>query len=262
MEKQASWQEIYERNLAPAIFGPWSTKTLALAIPNEGDSVLDVACGTGVVTRLAAKYVGTRGHVVGLDANPGMVETARTLPAPHGISIAWKEGDALLLPFSDDTFHIVFCQGGLQFFPDRSTALQEMFRVLKPGGKVAIMVCQSIQYCPGFAIVVDNLANYVGRQMAVVLGVPFTLGDVEKLRSLIVNAGFQDIIIRPEVRMIRFPSPAAFVQSLITGSSIADQVDDTTLTSLIAEVSLELQPFVKNNELSFPMGGYLAVGHK
>ncbi|HEY4035374.1 MAG TPA: methyltransferase domain-containing protein [Ktedonobacteraceae bacterium] len=261
MTKAAQWQEIYEYGLVPAIFGPWSTKTVALAVPNEGDYVLDVACGTGVVTRLAAQYIGTHGNVIGLDLNPGMVEVARSLPVPTDTSIDWQVGDALMLPFPNATFHVVFCQGGLQFVPDRLTALREMHRVLRPEGRLALMVCQHIQYCPGFAILVDKLTSHVGWQAATLLRMPFSLGDMEELRSLMVKAGFQDVIIRPEVKMIRFPSPAKFVQSLITGSSIADQVDESTMAKLITEASLELQPFVKNDELSFPMGVHFAVAH-
>jgi ubiquinone/menaquinone biosynthesis C-methylase UbiE len=261
MTKTVQWQKIYEYGLVPAIFGPWSTKTVALAAPNEGDSVLDVACGTGVVTRLAAQYVGTRGRVIGLDLNPGMVEVARSLPVPLGASVDWEVGDAIRLLFPNATFHVVFCQGGLQFVPDRLAALCEMYRVLRPGGRLALMVCQHIQYCPGFAILVERLTSHVGWQAAALLRMPFSLGDMEELRSLMVNAGFQDVVIRPEVKMIRFPSPAKFIQSLITGSSLADQVDENTMAKLITEVSLELQPFVKNDGLSFPMGVYFAVAH-
>jgi ubiquinone/menaquinone biosynthesis C-methylase UbiE len=261
MTQLVQWQEIYEYGLVPAIFGPWSTKTLALAVPNEGDSVLDVACGTGVVTRLAAQYVGTRGKVIGLDLNPGMIEVARSLPVPAGTSVDWEVGDAIKLPFPNATFDIVFCQGGLQFVPDRLVALREMYRVLRPDGRLALMVCQDIRYCPGFAILVEKLTSHIGWQAATLLRMPFSLGDMEELRSLMVNAGFQDVIIRPEMKMIRFPSPAKFVESLITGSSIVDQVDEKTMATLIAEASLELQPFVKNDKLSFPMGVHFAVAH-
>lgn len=253
------WQEIYEHGLVPAICGPWSTETVALAVPSEGDSVLDVACGTGIVTRLAAQYVGTRGTVIGLDLNPGMVEVARSLPMSSGTSIDWIVGDALMLPFPNAMFHIVFCQGGLQFIPDRLTALREMYRVLRPGGRLALMVGQHIQYCPGFAIMIDKLTSYVGWQTAALLHIPFSLGDMEELHSLMVEAGFQDSIVRPAVKMIRFPSPAMFVESLINGTSLVGQIDDNTMAKLIAEVSLELQPFVKNDEFSFPMGVHLAV---
>jgi len=261
MSSQVQWQRVYEHSLVPAIFDPWSKKMVALAVPGEGESILDVACGTGVVTRLAAQYVGPHGKVIGLDINPGMVEVAHSLPAPPDTSIEWKVGDALMLPFPNAMFHLVYCQGGLQFVPDRLTALREMYRVLRPGGRLALMVPQAIEYCPGFAILVEKLADHIGWQAAALLRIPFTLGDGEELHSLLVDAGFQDVIICPEVKMIRFPSPATFVQALITGSSIASQVDDDTMAQFITEVSLQLQPFMRKGELSFPMGGHLAVTH-
>lgn len=259
MTTTGQWQETYEHGLVPAIFGPWSTETVALAVPSEGDSVLDIACGTGVVTRLVAQHVGPHGKVIGLDLNPGMIEVARSLSVSSGIAIDWIVGDALKLPFPHAMFHRVFCQGGLQFIPNRLTALREMYRVLKPGGRLALMVGQHIQYCPGFAIVVEKLTSCVGWQTAALLRIPFSLGDMEELRSLMVEAGFQDSIIRPAVKMIRFPSPATFVEFLINGTSLVGQIDESTKAKLVTEVSLELQPFVKNDEFSFPMGVHLAV---
>ena len=262
MTKTLQWQEVYEQSLVPAIFGPWSTNTVALAVPEEGESILDVACGTGVVARLAAQYVGTRGRVIGLDINPGMVEVARSLPAPPSGSIDWRVADALMLPFPNATFDIVFCQGGLQFVPSRLIALREMYRVLRSGGRLVLAVGQSMEYSPGFAILVDKLASCISQQAAALLSIPFSLGDGEELHTLIVDAGFQDVIIRPEVKMIHFPSPAKFVEDLITGSSMASQVGKITLAQLINEVSLELQPFVKKDGLSFPMGIHFAVAHR
>jgi ubiquinone/menaquinone biosynthesis C-methylase UbiE len=262
MTSHTSWQEIYEQHLVPAIFGPWSKRTVALANPEKGDSVLDVACGTGVVTRLVAQHVGTHGHVFGLDANAGMIEVARTYPVLTDISIDWQVGDALSLPFSSAMFHLVICQGGLQFFPDRLIALREMHRVLKTGGKVVLMVCQQLKYCPGFRVLIDRLASHVGWQIASVLRIPFTLGDAEECYELITDAGFQDVTIHPVVEMVHFTSPTEFVQSLITGSSIASQVDKAVIERLAAELSMEMQPFMKNGALSFPMGGYLATAYK
>jgi hypothetical protein len=82
------------------------------------------------------------------------------------------------------------------------------------------------------------------------------------LRSLLVQAGFQDVIIRPEVKMIHFPSPEKFVELLIGGSSLANQIDQSTLAKLTTEVSLELPPFVQKGELLFTMGVHFAVAHK
>jgi ubiquinone/menaquinone biosynthesis C-methylase UbiE len=132
MSLQEPWQlgdnaeEVYERYLVPAIFGPWAADLVALAAPQPGEHVLDVACGTGVVVRLVAPHVGPRGHVVGLDLHAGRLAVARALPPAPGAVVEWREGDALALPFAEAVFDLVCCQQGLQFFPDRRTALREM----------------------------------------------------------------------------------------------------------------------------------------
>ena len=122
--------ELYERYLVPAKFGPWAADLVALGAPKSGERVLDVACGTGVVTRLVVPHVGAKGKVVGLDLNAGRLEVARALSSISGITIEWREADVSALPFPDANFDLVTCQQGFQFFPDRLVALREMFRVL------------------------------------------------------------------------------------------------------------------------------------
>ena len=125
MSDQSQWQvagsapENYERALVPAVFGPWAPQVIALANPKSGQRVLDVACGTGVVARLAAARVGGSGNVVGLDLNPGMLAVAASIAAkapPASAPITWREASATNMPFTDASFDIVYCQLGLQFF--------------------------------------------------------------------------------------------------------------------------------------------------
>jgi ubiquinone/menaquinone biosynthesis C-methylase UbiE len=123
--------ENYERYFVPAIGAPLASDLIDAASLRPGERVLDVACGTGVVTRLAAGHVGAAGNVSGVDINPGMLAVARE-NAPAASSIEWYEGSAEALPFADATFDVVLCQMGLQFFPDKPKALQEMRRVLTP----------------------------------------------------------------------------------------------------------------------------------
>ncbi|MFL6266603.1 MAG: methyltransferase domain-containing protein [Actinomycetes bacterium] len=140
--------EVYQRQLVPAIFAPWAPRVLDLAAPAAGARVLDVACGTGVVARLAAERVGPGGRVVGLDLNPGMLQVAAGL-AVRGAPTRWVQADAGHLPFGDRSFEVVCCQLGLQYVPDRAAALAEMARVLAPGGRLAAMVWRSIEHSPG-----------------------------------------------------------------------------------------------------------------
>ena len=154
MSDQGQWQvagsaaETYERALVPAVFAAWAPLVVELADPRPGERVLDVACGTGVVTRLVAQRAGRTGSVVGLDLNPGMLAVAASSTAnepPTSAPITWQEASATKMPLPDAAFDIVYCQLGLQFFPDRPAALREMYRVLVPGGRLGLMVWRGIE---------------------------------------------------------------------------------------------------------------------
>ena len=99
--------------------------------------MVDVACGTGVVARLAAARVGPAGAVTGVDVTPGMLAVARSISA-DGPPIEWHEASAGKLPLPDASADVVLCSLGLQFFPDREAALREMRRILVPGGRLAV----------------------------------------------------------------------------------------------------------------------------
>src|SRR5688572_27460540 len=150
--------ELYQRYLVPAITTKWAADLLDRARPRSGEAVLDVACGTGVVSRLAARKVGSA-HVTALDLNAGMLAVARAVPS-DGASITWIEGSALDLPFPSASFDLVFCQLGLQFFPDQRRALAEMRRVLRDSGRVALSVYSPIDRTPGaeaFVLALDEV---------------------------------------------------------------------------------------------------------
>jgi ubiquinone/menaquinone biosynthesis C-methylase UbiE len=129
----------YERYFVPVIGAPLATDLIDIAGLRPGERVLDVACGTGIVARLAAERVGSTGTVTALDINPAMLAVARSVASP-GMSIEWYESSAEAMPLPDEAFDVVLCQLGLQFFPDRLAALREMQRVLAPGGRLVICV--------------------------------------------------------------------------------------------------------------------------
>src|SRR5262249_19571488 len=143
--------EIYENLFVPAMLAPWASRAVALANLEPGEHVLDIACGTGVLTRLAAKAVAPNGRVGGLDLTPEMLAVARSSPldATVAVQIEWREGNALALPFEDATFDVALSNFGLMFFPEKVRALQEMGRVLKPGGRFVVMVWGSMAHSPG-----------------------------------------------------------------------------------------------------------------
>jgi ubiquinone/menaquinone biosynthesis C-methylase UbiE len=274
MTDQGQWQiagnaaETYEHALVPAVFAPWAPLVVALADPRPGDRVLDIACGTGVVTRLAAQLVGRTGKVTGLDLNPGMLAFAASLTAsdpPTNAPITWREASATNMPLPDAAYDIAYCQLGLQFFPDRPTAMREMYRVLVSGGRLGLMVWQGIQYTPGFGALAAALARHVSSEAAGIMRAPFALAEAEQLRALVAAGGFRDITIQSVVGTVRFPSVSRFVQDYVRGSPLSGhvaKVSDESRAALVSEVGDALTSYVAGDGLTFPIKAHLASAKK
>jgi ubiquinone/menaquinone biosynthesis C-methylase UbiE len=249
--------EVYERYLVPALFLPWAEELLRRAAPQPGERVLDVACGTGAVTRQVPPLVGATGTVVGLDLSPAMLDVARALPAPPGPTIAWREGSAVALPFPDAAFDLVLCQQGLQFFPDRPRALREMRRVLAPGGRVVLSVSRGLERQPVYAAL--NAA--IERRLGVpAMAAPFSLGDATELGALLRAAGFRNATVEPVVRTVRFPSPQRFVRLSVLGAAAVPALGEmdaaareTLVEAVRGDTADALRPYEDGDALAFPL---------
>jgi ubiquinone/menaquinone biosynthesis C-methylase UbiE len=267
MSQQGQWQvagsapEVYERELVPAVFGAWAPILVDLADPKLGDRVIDIACGTGIVARIAAARVGPSGAVAGVDLNPGMLNVARSFNATLGAaSIQWQEASADQLPFPDGSFDVAYCQLGLQFFADRPAALREMRRVLSTKGRLAVMVWCGIQESPGFEAFAGMLERNVNSAAATIMRAPFGLSDANELSRLVADAGFQDIKVQRRVGAVEFPSIERFVLSYVAGSPLAShvsQASDVARDNLTAETKLALEKYVSDRGFSFPIAAHL-----
>jgi ubiquinone/menaquinone biosynthesis C-methylase UbiE len=270
-EQWRQWQmggnipEAYEKYLVPILFTPWAAKLIELSELAPGEQVLDVACGTGIVARLAAKHVGSSGRITGLDLNPRMLAVARSASSDTKPEIEWREGSAMDLPFEENTFDAVFCQFSLQYFPDRRHALQQMRRVLKPGGRVLLNLPRPIQYWPSTAILAKALDRHIGSEVSEMMNAPFTLGDKEELRTLVADAGFSNVWIRIGVETFRVPSPEEFVWRQMVSSPLAgpfSKIDDETRSLLFKDVSAGLRSYVDDDGLVHPMEAHFVVARK
>jgi ubiquinone/menaquinone biosynthesis C-methylase UbiE len=267
MEQQGQWQvagsapEVYERELVPAVFGPWAPVLIDLARPKLGERVVDIACGTGIVARLAAVKVGPTGIVTGIDLNPGMLNVARSLGmADDAASVQWQEASADKLPSADSAFDIAYCQLGLQFFADRPAALREMRRVLSSRGRLALMVWCGIDQSPGFESLAKILERHIGPAAATIMRAPFGLADADELSRLVAAANFQDITVQRRVGAIEFPSVERFVPSYVAGSPLASHVSQASEVArehLAEYTKLELGKYVGSSGLSFPIAAHL-----
>jgi ubiquinone/menaquinone biosynthesis C-methylase UbiE len=145
---EGSAAESYQRHLVPTVTAGWAAGLLDRVGLRRGERVLDVACGTGVVARVAAERMGPTGRVAGIDINAAMLGVARSLPVGTRARIGWVQGSVLSLPFAEASHNVVLCQLGLQFVLDRPTALAQMRRVLMPGGRVGLNVYGPLEHNP------------------------------------------------------------------------------------------------------------------
>ena len=194
--------ENYERYFVPTIGMAWATALLDAAELHPGDRVLDVACGTGVVTRLTAERVGPDGAVAGLDINPAMLAVARSVPS-SGAAIEWHEASAESLPLADGSFDVVLSSLGLQFVPDKTSALREMQRVLAPDGQLAIATVGPTP--PLFAILEQALASHVKPEAAGFMRAVFSLHEPQELEKLTSGVGFRHVEVRAKALSVTLP---------------------------------------------------------
>ncbi len=239
----------YERFFVPAIGAPLATDLIRLAALRPGERVLDVACGTGVVVRLASQQVGATGTVAGLDVNPGMLAVARSA-TPPGMPIEWHEASAEVMPLPDASFDVVLCQMGLQFMPDKHAALREMRRVLVRGGRLLVNV-------PGptprlFTIMGEALERHIGAEAAGFVDHVFSLHDTAEIQNLVSGAGFHDVSVQSDTKSLRLPAPEEFLWQYVYSTPLSGavaHVDDDRHGLLERDVAAKWQEFVEDHAL-------------
>lgn len=201
--------EIYDALFVPALFAQWGPRVADAAAIGPGQRVLDVGCGTGVLACAAAERVGPQGHVVGLDPNPQMLAVARRKPG----SVVWQEGRAEALPFDESSFDAVISQFALMFVESKPAAIAEMLRVLRPRGRLAVAVWDSLDRTPGYLALTRLLEKLFGASVAGAMHGPFTLGDRQQLLRLFVEAGSADAEVRTHPGTVRFDSIDAMINT-------------------------------------------------
>jgi SAM-dependent methyltransferase len=259
MNQSNSWQlegsaaELFERLVHRYILAPWVAPLLDVVGLGLGDRVLDVACGTGAVARVAAQRVGQSGRVIGLDLNAGMLAVARSLPVPPGAAISWVERDALDTGLPDRSVDVILCQQGLQFFPDKTAALCEMHRVLAPRGRLAVSVWRSTGVYN--AAVGTALRQHIGADVGSRFCASRNVPSDEEMRRFARAAGFKDVTLHVQTMTVRLPPPQDFVLSYLAATPVAPDVramPDAARAALGADVARQLSAYVEGDGVAFP----------
>jgi ubiquinone/menaquinone biosynthesis C-methylase UbiE len=246
----------YQRYFVPAVAAPLAIDLVDAASLTPGDRVLDLACGTGVVARVAAERLGTE-TVEAADANPGMIEVACSIESSPAIS--WRQASAEALPFGDAAFDAVLCQMGLQFFSDKPLALSEVRRVLRARGRFVASVPSPIPSL--FTILVEQLQRHGQPGAAEFVGQVFSLGDAQ-LEELLDRAGFASISVTTSEKVLRVPAPHDFLWQYITSTplgAVFSDLDDPERRAFACDVVAEWGSFVKRGSLVLDLRLVLAA---
>jgi ubiquinone/menaquinone biosynthesis C-methylase UbiE len=200
-----NFAELYERELVEPLFRPWVDALLDGAGLDRGDALLDVACGTGIVARVARQRLGPGSRIVGVDLSPAMIAHARVVAT----DIELREGSADRLPVAaDERFDVVTCQQGLQFFPDKPKAVSEMCRVLKSKGRVAIATWRPVEESP----LILELQRVAERAVGRIDDRRHSFGDATELAALLEAGGLSDVTVERHEQLIRFADGRVFAR--------------------------------------------------
>lgn len=252
----------YERFFVPVIGAPLAKDLIKLAELRPGEQVLDVACGTGIVARLASQQVGATGTVAGLDVNPGMLAVARSA-TPSDMAIKWYESSAEEIPTTDAAFDVGLCQMGLQFMHDKNAALREIRRVLVRGGRLIINM-------PGptpqlFTILGESLEHHISSDASGFVYQVFSLHDTTEIQDLLNGNGFHDVSVQSETKSLRLPKPEDFLWQYVHStplSGVVAHADDDRRVLLEQDVVAKWRELVKDGALTLQVRVVTASARK
>jgi|SRR5581483_10168251 len=257
---QTGLPQMYEQWLVGPLFRPFAELLLGEVQLRPGDRVLDVACGTGIVARVAKENLGATGQVAGVDLSPKMLAVARSV-APE---MDWREGNATALPLGDgEQFDVVVCHQGLQFFPDKPAAAQQMRRALTPGGRLAVATWRTVEEIP----FIRDLNRVAERHLGPIVDQRHSFGDPALLASLLRDAGFQDVRTKTISRTVRFADGAIFVRLNATAlagmSPVSKQMGDEERGRLVTAIAEDskgvLSAYSDSSGLAFELASNVAA---
>jgi ubiquinone/menaquinone biosynthesis C-methylase UbiE len=217
--------ENYDRYMVPLIFEAFAADLARRAAALAPSAVLEVAAGTGVVTRALAPKLSPGASYVVTDLNQPMLDYAASRQAPDN-RIEWRQADALALPFGDAAFDLVCCQFGAMFFPDRALAYREAKRVLKPGGHFLFSVWDRIEE----NVFADDVTNALAKMFPddpprFLARTPHGYHEPSLIRSELKDAGFSRVAIETRADQSRASSPRLPAVAYCQGTVLRNEIE-------------------------------------
>ena len=210
----------YDKYLGPILFEPYALD-LAGRLKNHAlKQVLEIACGTGRVTRHLVQLLNENGHLVATDLNPDMMKVAQEKVVDPRVE--WKLADAQDLPFPDESFDHIICQFGVMFFPDKKLAFSEAWRVLKPGGFYLFNTWGSKEDNSKIAVVREVMDELFREENPDYLNKgPYSFFDEHEIRTWMELAGFKRVKIERVKKTSAFNDLESFINGFFVSSPLS-----------------------------------------
>jgi ubiquinone/menaquinone biosynthesis C-methylase UbiE len=217
--------QLYDRFLVPLIFAYYARDLAARVAQANPTCVLETAAGTGALTRELAACVPAHAAITVTDLNQPMLDHAAA-SLRHDGRFAWRQADALALPFADQTFDAVACQFGAMFFPDKVKGYAEARRVLKSRGRFIFNVWDRIEENDFARVVTDALATvFPADPPRFMARTPHGYHDVARIRADLAAAGFASIAIETLASTSRAASPRDVAIAFCQGTPLRNDIE-------------------------------------
>jgi ubiquinone/menaquinone biosynthesis C-methylase UbiE len=217
--------ENYDRHMVPLIFESYARDMAQRAAALSPKAVLEMAAGSGVVTRALAPMLSPDARYVVTDLNQPMLDYAATRQEQDD-RLTWRQADAQALPFEDAAFDLVCCQFGVMFFPDRPSAYREARRVLKPGGTFLFNAWDRIEENVFADDVTNALAEFFPEDPPRFMArTPHGYHDTALIRSDLAKAGFSNVTIETKAEESRAPSPHQVAVAYCQGTPLRNEIE-------------------------------------
>jgi ubiquinone/menaquinone biosynthesis C-methylase UbiE len=224
----------YDRYLGPLFFQPYA-EDLAARLQVEGNaSVLELACGTGILTRVLRTLLPSTAKLIATDLNEPMFRHAAEKFGEKE-AVQWLQADACNLPFGDRTFDAVVCQFGIMFVPDKALAAREARRVLKPGGLFLFNVWDALEHNAVGRLAHETITSYFEKDPPTFYQVPFGYHDRDEIKRMLESADFREV----RMEVVAKTAEASRAQDVATGL-----VQGNPVATAIAERDPSLLPVI------------------